>query len=694
MNIPALCRLSVWLCVLVPFGFAGCGERGRQAVPEGISPLPGAQTYSPAPSLRWKPVEGAADYTVQIARNAAFTEGLMNDRTPIPRYVAPQGLEPGTYYWRVAAVRGSGVGAFSPAASFSILEHRKVFPIPPDADLEMMRKIVADASAQAPAKVVFAPGAEYRIAPEAFAFSLRDVSDLELDGNGATLIITRPTAAFLDLSRCGRVTVRNFTIDFDPVPFAVGTVQAVNEKSGTFTVTSDPGMPEFDAPHMLDHWSMGVTLDGRTPGRMKTGSFLVVDTDQSRSSRTGAGFVIALKNPQVAASFAPGDKYVQFARSNGGRSLVVGDHAHEAAFIGITTYAISAGHYVLHYSDDAKVLGCRELIRPGRWFGGNADGVHVRSSGMGPWIEGCTIEGIGDDGIAIYGKGIRILEKPTETSLRLDAEFFTLKPGTEFLVFDPSTGYPIAEKLTVRTVTEVPKDAVRPRHWLVEFSPGFPQAVAAGEKEPWQNSQVFDRSAQHQDFMIRRNIIRQVRRYGAIIRAVNGAVEENEITQSSDSAITLHNEPRFWRNGLQSENILIQNNVIRDCNFTQSSKNRGSITVLMRKMQFDGQTWTDVPSSWKGHRNIVIRNNAISQWQQRGIMVQSASDVVVSGNRITEPLPNTLGTSGQYGIYLADVADAVVEGNAVELSPTVTEAIAVVHGEDVALRENSTSPAR
>ncbi|HRJ74281.1 MAG TPA: hypothetical protein PLS03_18790, partial [Terrimicrobiaceae bacterium] len=455
MNFPVLCRLQVFVGVVAVLGLAGCGGPGGPAVPEGISPAPGAQTYSPAPSLRWKPVEGAADYWVQVARNADFTEGVVNDRTPIARYVAPRGLEPGTYYWRVAAVDGAGPGAFSAAASFSILAHQRIFTIPPEADLAAMRQVVADAAAQAPAKVVFAPGAEYRIAPEAFAFSLRDVSDLELDGNGATLIITQPTAAFLELSRCGRITVRNFTIDFDPVPFAVGTVRAVDEKAGTFTVAADPGMSEFDAPHLLKHWSMGVTLDSTTPGRMKTGSFLVVDTDQSRSVRTEAGFVIALKNPQVAASFAPGDKYVQFARSNGGRSLVVTDHCPEAAFIGITTYAISAGHYVLHYSDDAKVLGCRELIRPGRWFGGNADGVHVRSSWMGPWIEGCTIEGIGDDGIAIYGKGIRILEKPSETSLRLDGEFFTLKPGTEFLVFDPNTGYPIAEKLTVRSVTEV-----------------------------------------------------------------------------------------------------------------------------------------------------------------------------------------------------------------------------------------------
>jgi len=684
-----LCRISAG--VVLSLGFFGCDFlKGEQPVL--LSPAAGEQMYYSTPSLRWKPVPGAVDYLVQIAGDAGFSGKVLSDRSPLARYVAPQALEPGVYYWRVAAVEEARVGSFSEASRFEVLPFQKVFAVPADASLEVMQKIVADAAAQTPARVVFAPGAVYRIHPEREAFPLKQVSDLELDGNGATLIFTNPVAGFLSLDQCRRITVRNFVVDFDPVPFSVGTVRSVDLQNNSFTLEADPGMSEFDAPYMLEHWLFGVTLDSSTPGRMKTGSFLLVSAD-SKLVRTENLVTIPLKRSEMLQTFAPGDKYVQFARK-GGNELFRGEHSHELAFLNNTTYAAPAGHYVLLYCDDAKVLGCRELIRPGRWFGGNADGVHVRSSEIGPWIEGCTIEGIGDDAVAIYSKGIGILEKPSETSLRLDKGFFTLHPGSEFLVFDPKSGKPVAEALKVKSLVEVPKSDRFPAHWLVEFFPGFSQAVSTDSKDVWKSCQVFDRTAQHQQFMVRRNVIRQVRRYGAIIRAINGVVEENEFTQTSDSAITLQNEPYFWKNGLQSAGILIQNNTIRDCNFTQKSKDRGSIHVYLRRLNSPNpkeSTGNDAPSAWRGHQDITIRNNMIRQWQQRGISIQSAKDVRVTGNRIEEALPNTLGTKAQYGIYLENVADAKVENNTVAASPLVTEAMKMVDCENVGVKDNNFS---
>lgn len=154
-----------------------------------LSPLADARSHYSTPSLRWSAVPGAVDYVVQIAKDGSFADRVLNDRSPLPRYVAPRALEPGTYYWRVAAVEKTRAGNFSDAS---------------------------------------------------------------------------------------RVTVRNFVVDFDPVPFSVGTVNSVNLQNGSFALTADPGMPAFDAPHMLEHWLFGVTLDPSVPGRMKTGSFLVV----------------------------------------------------------------------------------------------------------------------------------------------------------------------------------------------------------------------------------------------------------------------------------------------------------------------------------------------------------------------------------------------------------------------------------
>lgn len=638
------------------------------------------------------------DYRVRLAKDSAFTIDLVEDRTPIARYVAPKGLEPGTYYWSVAAVKGNATGVFSEVSTFTVLPHQKVFEVPADADLETMQRIVAEAAAAAPAKVVFAAGAEYRIAPERRVFGLTKVSDLEIDGNGATFVITSPTAGFIHFDRCERVTLRNVVIDYDPLPFAVGTVQSVDLAGKTFTIKADPGSPEFDAPHILKSWMFGVALDSKTPGRIKTSTSLVMNPG-SNVTRAGDQVTIPMADAARLGSLAHGDKYVQFARKDASE-LVSGDNSNELVLLDNTSYAAPAGHYMLLYCSDAKVLGCKQLIRPGRWFGGNADGVHVRSSEIGPWVEGCTFEGIGDDSVAIYSKGIVILEKPSDTSLRLDKGFFTLHPGTSFLVFDPQTGTPVAENRIVKAVTDEPQSARFPAHKLVEFSPGFSGAVqtefteAAEEnhendekryearvKDGWKYLQVFDRTAQHHQFMVRRNVMKQIRRFGAIIRAEDGAVEENEFFQTSDCAITLHNEPHFWRNGLHSKNILIQNNIIRDCNFSLSAKDKGSINLFLRRISSEdqGKTWKDIDSEWRGHHGITIRNNTISQWQQRAISVQSASNVVIRGNRIGQTLPNTLGGEDQYGIFLENVSDAKVRDNTIEASADLTDAIKEVN---------------
>jgi uncharacterized protein YegJ (DUF2314 family) len=692
-------RLPVLLALLCVF-LGACQERPHSlpGIPVLTSPAPDTKTYSPAPSLRWTPVDGAEDYRVQVAKDGAFTVDLLDDRTPIARFVAPKGLAPGKYFWRVAAIKGEQTGGFSEVFSFTILGHEKVYSVPAEADLETMQRIVAEAAAAAPAKVVFAAGAEYRIAPERRVFGFTKVSDLEIDGNGATFIITNPTAGFIHFDRCERMTLRNVIIDYDPLPFSVGTVQSLDLKNGSFTIKSDANTPEFDAPHVLKSWMFGVLLDPNTPGRMKTSSPLVLGPS-SDLSRNGDQTTVPYSNQERLSSFEPGDKYIQFARKNASE-LIGGTQSNELVFLNNTSYAAPASHYVLLYCSDAKVIGCNFLILPGRWFGGNSDGVHVRSSEVGPWVEGCTFEGLGDDSVAIYSKGIVILEKPSDTTLRLDMGFFTLHPGSSFLVFDPQSGAPVAEDLVVKAITDQPASDRFPAHKLVEFSPSFSgnvtnefteareqshetprQSHEARIKDGWKHLQVFDRTAQHHQFMIRRNVMKQIRRFGVIIRAENGAVEENTFVQTSDSAITIENEPYFWRNGLQSENILIRNNTIRDCNFTQNAKDRGSINVMLRRIvsEDEGKTWKDALSEWQGHQGITIQNNTISQWQQRAISVRSASQVVITGNRVEQTLPNTLGTQAQYGIYLENVSNAKLDDNTIEASIDLTDAIKEVN---------------
>ncbi len=96
-----------------------------------------------------------------------------------------------------------------------------------------------------PAHVVFNLGknAIYRInRPLAF----KELHGFELNGNGAQLINTT-RGSTLTISTCSRVTVRDLTIDYDPLPFTQGTIAGFDKAALQITVKVDAGYPDDPA---------------------------------------------------------------------------------------------------------------------------------------------------------------------------------------------------------------------------------------------------------------------------------------------------------------------------------------------------------------------------------------------------------------------------------------------------------------
>ena len=97
------------------------------------------------------------------------------------------------------------------------------------------------AALDAGAKAVRLPQPEYRFdAP----LILEKVDGFEIDGNGARLVVTKPVSAIY-LRNCSNVALKNFTIDYDPLPFTQGVITAVAPESKGFDFTIDEGYPDL-----------------------------------------------------------------------------------------------------------------------------------------------------------------------------------------------------------------------------------------------------------------------------------------------------------------------------------------------------------------------------------------------------------------------------------------------------------------
>ncbi len=83
-------------------------------------------------------------------------------------------------------------------------------------------------------RMVFPAGTYYfskdKLPTNRLVFDFKDVNDLTIDGQGATLIFAGKANAFAFL-RCNNLTVRNLKIDWDRVPFSQGKVFATGDHS-------------------------------------------------------------------------------------------------------------------------------------------------------------------------------------------------------------------------------------------------------------------------------------------------------------------------------------------------------------------------------------------------------------------------------------------------------------------------------
>lgn len=627
------------------------------AMPFLTLPAANATLTLPTPSYGWNGTATADTFETQIATDPNFSSVIDADSIAINRYVVDGALAPGTYYWRVRARGLNGMNglasAYSPGRKLTIQTPSNVYAIPVGATSAQIQSIIN--SAVTPAVVNFAANATYTLdtAAGSSLINLSNKNDLIINGNGASITFTNPRAGLARLITCKRVLLRDLMVDYVTVPYSVGTIVSTTPE-GFFTVSLDSGMQPFNSQLMLDQWTWGVLLDPAVPGKMKAGTDLVIATVPGNVTQSGNLYTLKLSNPALIGQFTAGTKYIQFAREPGAVSLVYcATNTEDVTCMGITNYAISGGHYINTDGSDFKVIRCRSLIKTGRWFGGNADGMHVRSNLIGPWMEACEFQGIGDDSVALYSKGMFITQKINNTTIRVSNDLFNLAAGHSFTIFDPRTGSAVAENRTVTSITPVGS----PVSYDVTFTPAFTGAIQTSDPDPLKNDQVFGQTRINAGFAIRGNTFTNIRRFGSVIRACYGVIENNTYEGISTVPINLRNEPDNWRNGLFSSDILIAGNTIRNSGFDNSARSLGQINIALYKLgaQF---------GAWRAHQRISIIGNVISNWQENGIQVRNAKDIEIINNTITaDPGFNFTNSRPHHAIYLDNVEKADVLSN-------------------------------
>jgi parallel beta-helix repeat protein len=530
--------------------------------------------------------------------------------------------------------------------------------------LAAISKAAADAAkAGGPVHIVFNLGknASYRISrPLAF----KELHGFELNGNGAQLINTT-RGSTLTISGSSHVTLRDLTVDYDPLPFTQGTIAAFDKPALQITVKVDAGYP--DDPAFLATITDGFfkVMDRRTKA-LKAGArdFLT----PAKVERIAPGLIKVHLRWSANDCFpsqlpvAVGDAVTI---ANGYAHAIVVDASAATSFIDLKLLA-SPGMGILENGGAGSMMLQKVSVVPGprpkgavtdRLISTNSDGSHFITVERGPTMEDCSFANTSDDAVNVHGFYYYVVEKPAPRRYLLTPKWdIGLAAGDEIESCDHasfrSLGRTKIEQFTKRHAPEL-KGKIAPiwKNKSPTTQPDLIYDVVLQQDLPLKvGDSVTSLSRIGAGTAIRRCTFHACGR--VLVKAPNALVEDCQFTYSSAIALQAGSDIGFWSESGFAENLVLRNN-----RFTRSITGANELTGGSGALGtiYIGMT---PPEGAKGfqnnfqNRNVTIEGNHIDDSYIYGIFVGNADGVKIIGNSIGQTfIRGTAYDAGQlYGI--------------------------------------------
>lgn len=486
---------------------------------------------------------------------------------------------------------------------------------------------------------------EYRL-PEKII--LRNLVGGVIDGRGARITMTKLNEA-IRLIDCRKVTLKNFILDYDPLPFTQGVVTELSPDLRKIHFQIDTGYPRL-APVYANRRIHVFTPDGKL---FKPDAPDVYGEIEIISPERG---ICHADRPHK--NVKKGDRIALDCRRDAAIHL---SRCEAIRFENVTVYSSPGLVFRARFG-----LGGDELVNvkitrgpkpegatKERLLSSSADGVNFAYLRRGPRIIDCDFSFMGDDGVNLHSVALpvaKLIDQDRFDTVRPDhPENFPeiIRPGDRIRLLDPKNFAVIGER-SIRSFRLSPRhdggEAFRRyyshrnlKKWTayeVTLEPGTPAL------KPGLFFDIPAIAANH--YEIRDSYFHDHRARGVRLMASDGVIENNRFERIRNAAIAVGAEYGYWREAGWVENILIRGNRILDVgssmNYDIGSYTSGAISVFCRR--------EDYSDSFRGNRNITISDNIIERCPGAGIFLYSAEQVTLRNNRlrVTATSPITPGS--------------------------------------------------
>lgn len=508
---------------------------------------------------------------------------------------------------------------------------------------------------------------------------LAEVTGLTLLGEpGARLVLKDATAAGLWLDRCDDITVRGLSIDYDPLPFAQGTIVAADAAARTFEWKVESGYLEPPNGY-LAHAFEPVSDNTRGPGvgsvfaadgALKFGAGSGSDVFLGAMTERGGG-VYRAQSTHALAALAVGDRFAWAARAPTGASAVTLTLSNRCQFEAVTVHSSPGTAFLAHDCDQAVFRNCvvDRLAGTNRLYGANAGGVQARSNRRGPTVEGCRFAGHGDDSVVAVQTAQRLLAVTSAIEMIVEFDQFQLfRPGDRIAVISQATGMPRGEA-RVRDATVVRFRDRTARKLIVDRAPPALSADALGFEQIPPPAEGRDRAtspAQRPDvvvdldlagtgLVIRNNVFSSHRGNGVRIAGTDGLIENNSFENLGGCGVRMGMD-LSWPEAPGAQRMVVRNNTFRGLS------NAANIWLHARLGNYEQAQTT-------GNQDITIEANAFDGFGARtggpaaAIAVSNGQTVRIRNNTVGAPDASLM--PAPRAVQLDLCRDVTVEGNTI-----------------------------
>lgn len=499
---------------------------------------------------------------------------------------------------------------------------------------------------KSPSKIIF-EDKTYRLGETKerwFHFNIWNCSDLVVEGNGATFM-SEPTNQMFSLMDCHNVTLKDFTVDYSPLPFTQGKVKNIDFGKGTIEVSVCEGYPEnvldyyFMKNHGKNGWSHCIIMNPdfvtrntdmvtdhlyiRDAEELSKGEILIHVADKyvskMKGMKVGDGFILGLG----FLFDRPMDEVVNTRPAHFGNGSCF--HINRSSGIKVENVNVyAAPGRAMRITDNQgsiEISGCRLMPRPGtsRAVFTIIDGIHSKNNRGPVIIDGCHIQGTMDDLINCCQMEELVSKVISDTELELTSTdhaktLYSLDEGNELVFKSPASGKILG---TAKIKEIISTDG---RRNTVRIEPAISGLVATKNKRADNAVIAMNYGRATSGFRITDNVFVPILRRAVAVLWCDGEISGNTVDCRGGGSIWMSNVSRNFE-GPFPRNVIVREN--RIVNSEHPSILIGASWATPRPEIFDA--------------GIIVENNVIEN--QRGgkpaIQISNMKNILLKGNVVS-----------------------------------------------------------